>query len=71
MLSVWTIYKYPEDYPDCYTARRFSLSDGTVEATSDLLIGKTLEDVRNQLPKNLKRLMRDIDDDPVIVESWL
>ena len=66
-LELWTIYKYPRDYPDKFVARKFVLD----KPTSEILIGNTLEEIRTLLPKGLTRMERDENDKPVIVETWI
>lgn len=69
-LSIWTIYENPKDYPGIYVARRWEVS-ATPVATSDLLTGASLEDVRAQLPPGLMRMPANAEDDQSVVESWL
>jgi len=70
-LSIWTICKHPKDFPNSHTARRHIVKLGECTATADLIVGKTLENVRSLLPKGLRCVPRAENDDPVIVESWL
>jgi hypothetical protein len=72
VLSIWTVYKRPSDYPALYVARRHeSRSDGTAVATLEAVFADTLEAVRAKLPPGLVCIPRDPTDDPVIVESWI
>lgn len=69
-LSIWTIYENPKDYPGIFVARRREVSLTPV-ATSDILTGASLEDVRAQLPPGLMRMPANAEDDQSVVESWL
>ena len=66
-LELWTIYKHPEDYPDKFVARKFILD----KPTEDILIGNSLQEVRNMLPKGFTRFERNPNDVLSIVETWL
>ncbi len=66
-LAIWTIYEHPKDYPNKFIARKF-IRD---KPTSDIKVGETLVEVRGLLPIGLTRMDRNIEDDPVIVETWI
>lgn len=73
-LAMWTVYKHPSDYPDKYVARQFVVSGGEgPTATHSIVIMDDLEALRDFLRSDLHltRLMRNEEDDPVIVETWL
>lgn len=70
VLSLWTIYERPKDYPTQFVARRFEATDPP-KATSDLLLADDLDGIRNMLPAGLYCLPRQLGDDPVIIETWL
>ena len=65
--ELWVIYKHPKDYPDFFVARKWIVDTPTSEA----LFAKSLNKLREQLPKHLIRLERTTFDDPVIVEVWM
>lgn len=66
-LSLWTIYEKPLDHPDGFIARRFE-SDAP---TMDTLTGE-LETIRDTFERaGLFKFMRNEDDEPAIVETWL
>lgn len=68
MLSIWTIYDHPRDYPDGYVARRFELD----RPTRDAIVGWSLRELRSLFADlGLGRIARHPSDDPVIVETWL
>lgn len=72
LLSVWTIYDHPRDYPDGFVARRHEVRPGgTTVATLDAVFAATLEGVRAKLPPHLHYIARSPEDEAHIVESWL
>jgi hypothetical protein len=72
LLSVWTVYDHPKDYPDSWVARRHEVrAGGQTVATMDAVFGTSLDDVRAKLPPDLYCLPRQPDDEPHIVESWI
>ncbi len=83
LLPMWTVYDKPKDYPTEFVARMSVTGrlkggiddklDRTVSGPTigTLIKGKTLNEVREQLPPGLYRLNRDPSDDPVIVEVWI
>lgn len=74
-LPVWTVYDHPSDYPGHFVARRRLVGgDSVAQEEAEgvfLLVAETLERLRELIPPGLARLDRSLDDDPVIVESWL
>lgn len=70
-LTIWTIYEKPKDFPNSLVARRWKISAGGKKATDCIIIGQTLEEVRNLLPYGLTIVPRETNDDPCIVESWI
>ncbi len=70
VLSIWTVYQYPKDYPAQFVARRFE-STNPPTATTDFFLADDLNGIREQLPGGLHCLSREAGDDPVIVETWL
>lgn len=72
IMSMWTIYDHPSDYPLCFVARRFEVASGMSLPTADVLIAPTLGALRKILPPKFSAcLHRDPHDDPAIVESWM
>jgi hypothetical protein len=68
VISLWTIYERPSDYPDGYIARRWELGRPTV----DVLTSTDLKALRNQLQeRGLYCLVRHPYDEPHIIETWL
>jgi len=72
-LEMWTIYDHPKDYPDHFVARKWLIGSKRTrpEATDELIVRSTLNEVRSLLPPGLYCLARNEGDDPVIVETWL
>jgi hypothetical protein len=67
LLSMWTIYERPKDYPEGYIARRFE----SIMPTDDTLTGE-LEELREIfINAGLFKLPRSEGDEPQIVETWL
>lgn len=72
LLSIWTVFDHPADYPDSFVARRFEVHSGGVTfATPEAVFATSLEAVRAKLPPGLYRMPRQHDDEPQIVESWI
>jgi hypothetical protein len=70
VLDLITIFNNPSDFPGLFVARIFSICDGEVVPGNLVAQGKTLDEVRKQLPPGLFRLEREPNDDEKIVESW-
>jgi len=75
VLSLWVVYDHPFDMPEHVVARRHQVdANGLAVETPNMIVGDTLEDVREQLPAGLRMIppeLRDPNDDPNIVEVWL
>lgn len=72
-LSIWTVCRFPADFPTKYTARRHIIEVGGSRPSPEYIVGDDLKSIRQQLiHMGLVFLMaRDPKDDPVIVESWI
>jgi len=66
-LAIWVVYQNPRDRPGKCIARKW-LND---QPTDEVLVAATLDELRAMLPPGLTRLGRRMEDDPVIVETWL
>jgi len=65
---IWTVYKYPKDYPNDYVARKFIGETPTEE----IILSENLDDIQDQLEAlGLVKVSRIPGDDPVIVETWM
>jgi hypothetical protein len=67
-LILWTLYYNPKDFPAKYVARRFI----GLDPQSDVILGDTLQQVREALPSSVFLCLPRVEqDDPAIVEVWL
>jgi hypothetical protein len=66
-LPIWVVYDNPVDLPGRFVARKW-LND---TPTSEVLQGKTLDELRSLLPRGLYRMERADSDDAKIVECWI
>lgn len=73
MLSMWTVYDHPLDYPEKYVARQFIVAASGPRPTASIIIADDLETLRETLcfEMHLACLTRSPEDDPKIVETWL
>jgi hypothetical protein len=72
ILSMWTVYDHPKDFPDNFIARRSEIGSGEPlpVMTADVVTGN-LDLIRKSMEMcGLYCLSRDPSDDPVIVETW-
>jgi hypothetical protein len=73
-LRMWTVYDRPSDFPNSCVARLWQINRGDPEpqATGEIIVGHTVEAVRQQLARcGLTCLARSEGDDPCVVETWL
>lgn len=71
ILSIWTVYDRPKDYPDTFVARRFEAGKGVHGPTGDTVTGD-LNQIREAMNMNgLYRMPRAPSDDRHIVETWM
>lgn len=71
-LAIWTVCRFPSDYPDKFTARKSLILEGRYQVTNELYVADTLAAIRAVMSgMGLAQLPRDPRDDPVIVESWI
>ena len=72
LLSIWTVYDRPRDFPEVYVARRHEVSAGASTPTRDVICSADLEIIRDEMQRRgLVKLARDPDDEAMIVENWL
>jgi hypothetical protein len=73
LLTHWTIYAHPAEYPDGYVLRKWyigtGLGVGPIPARAWCL--PDLEAAQDLLPPGLHCVPRSPNDDPSIVETWL
>jgi hypothetical protein len=73
VLSLWTVYDHPKDYPDGFIARRFETGGGKPDAvaTADVVTGD-LATIRESMTMcGLHRMARAPSDQSKIVETWM
>ena len=68
MITIWTIYQSPSDYPDRWVVRAFTVPGGP---RPEHFVCDTLEHARACVPAGLFRLPRMENDEPQIYETWL
>lgn len=72
LMVVWTITYNAPDVPGKYAVRGHDiLPTGPRAHQANLFVGDTLEEARRAIPPGMVHSPRSVDDDPVIVESWL
>jgi len=70
VLTMWTVYEHPSDWPDWYVARAWEIHSDGPRATGNMHMARTLYDLRKLLPYGLFCMPRQNGDDPCIVEVW-
>lgn len=71
LLSIWTVYDHPADFPDTYVARRGEVGKGVYGPTNDVVTGD-LADIREAMETCGFICTPRADVDPMnIVESWM
>jgi hypothetical protein len=68
---MWTVYKFPRDFPHHYVARLWLVGRRGAVATKEVLTAQKLDALRELLPPELVRLKRDPNDDKTIIEIWI
>ena len=73
ILSMWTVYNSPSDYPGKFVARRFDVDASGPKPSMSIIIMDDLDKLREMLAfeMHLVCLTRSPEDDPKIVETWL
>lgn len=72
ILSTWTIYDSPTDYPDQFVVRRWDVPEGGGgPVPGEAVAVSSLEEARASIPDGRFNLHRAPGDDPTIVETWL
>jgi hypothetical protein len=72
VLTMWTVYAKPKDYPNGFVARLFEVTGPEPKATHYTLKSLNLEPIQEKLTRaGLVCLTRDPSDEPQIVECWL
>lgn len=73
MLSIWTVYNDPLDYPGKIVARRFEVDASGSRPTESVIITDSIDKMREIMitQLHLNYMPREPGDDPKIVECWL
>jgi hypothetical protein len=71
VLPMFTVYHDTKDFPGKWLVRRFLIVAGRALPDKLLGVGDTLDQARALVPRGLVRLDRAVNDDPVIVETWV
>jgi len=71
MLSIWTVYDRPKDYPDTFVARRFEAGGGVHGPTDDVVTGDLDQITEAMEMCGLYCMPRAPSDDLRIVETWM
>ena len=66
-LPLICVYKNPADYPGKYVARLWDVD----KPTTLVVLANSLEQIRAVRPPEMIIMQRQINDDPVIVETWI
>ncbi len=68
MISMWTIFDHPLEYPGYFVARYFIMD----RPTTSLILSESLDPLRDTLAAaGFVMLARSPEDDPKIVEVWI
>lgn len=72
VLTMWTVYEHPYDYPDKCVARRWQIGGkGELLRTDSVMVADSLEPIRAELEAwGLYCMPRAPGDEPQIVETW-
>jgi len=71
MLAIWVVYWNTKDYPDRAVVRPQCVDGDGIHILKQVLVGESLDAVRDQLPEGLTRMERHPDDELAIIEIWL
>ena len=73
-LNIYVVYNKPKDFPDEYVVRRWVVnSDGTGMPNRNIMLkSRNIDAIRDSLNAvGLHRIQRFVNDDPVILETWV
>jgi hypothetical protein len=68
VLTIWTVYKNPRDFPGHWVLRAHDVPGGP---RADCFVSKNYLGVIRHLPMGMVRMTRFENDDPVIFETWI
>jgi hypothetical protein len=67
----YVIYDHPSDYPQHFVLRCWYITDSGPRPDSNVILGRSVEDLQELIPPDYTRLNRFEDDDPAILEVWI
>ena len=71
-VTVWTIYREPQDYPGKWVVRGHEVFPGHgIKAHGICFVTGTLSEARAKVPAGTRRFPRAREDHPVIHECWM
>lgn len=71
-MKMFTIYKYPLDYPDKFVVRCWYPDPASLKYEKEpTAVVDTLDQARQAIPLGLTNIGRFEDDDPKILEVWM
>jgi hypothetical protein len=69
-LNGWTIYDHPLDYPNQFVARRWDFLTG--KPSTEIIVADSLAELRTYFASiGLVTMLRQPEDDSVIIETWI
>ena len=71
-ISIWTVYRQPDDFPNHYVARRFEVRSGELYHTDQVIVAQNITAVRRLLEQSHLSgtvMPRTANDDPNVVET--
>lgn len=72
VLTGYTIYDHPLDYPNDFVVRAWDVKkSGNLVLQNTVTRHETLEQARRRIPEGLSKVPRFLEDDPVIIEVWI
>ncbi len=71
-LMIWTVYDHPTDWPDWFVARRFEVAAGECRPTEDVVMTRTLDELRIHFgERGFSFLCRNEGDTPGVLGCYL
>lgn len=70
-MEIWVVYENPSDYPGKYVLRRQTAEKGSISKDSECVVKDSYEELIEHIPQGKTRINRDLQDDPVIMETWI
>jgi hypothetical protein len=70
-VTIWTVYQYPDDYPDRWVLRGYDVLPGALLPHRVFFVAGTLDEVRAKVPPATLCIGRQLGDHPAIYECWV